>query len=313
MFKKINFKYLLLISNIIILSSCSFNETSSNSSNSFNVTSKNESSNNISSNDISSSSSEKESSLESNNTLSFNEEITSSSKDEITSSLLSASSSSSTLVINEDNIIDYIFYNLNTCDSFKLITSGNTKATGYNQKTNTNLYYTANQTFSEMNSSSSLVNHSHYALIKKDTIKYKDSDNKDIIETNYSTYKNEFGIIPTINNIFSFDVKKENILKSDLINNENGYILNLTLDNVKSSKDMGIQMKRFGVLKKEPTFKEIKLEINLDNNYKLLSFKSYCSYKITKQVIFDLNLDCTQELVSTFVYNPFDINEVIHF
>ena len=200
---------------------------------------------------------------------------------------------------SDEDIIFKVITKLNDKRNYLVTAKGVTSAKlgfiNYEQNTKTSLYAMDDVFYNDISSESTIVSHYHKLLSDGDSIKYYDSDNKKYIECTKDEYKNLYGRIPNYQNVFNYDITKDDIISTSRSKTDKTYIISYVLEPMKVSCDLRKQMVMFGALDKEPVFTYIELKIFIDEEFNITAFENIEKYKIVKTVLGIKNtMECTQ-------------------
>lgn len=213
---------------------------------------------------------------------------------------------------SDEDIIFKVITKLNDKRNYLVTAKGVTFAKlgfiNYEQNTKTSLYAMDDVFYNDISSESTIVSHYHKLLSDGDSIKYYDSDNKKYIECTKDEYKNLYGRIPNYQNVFNYDITKDDIISTSRSKTDKTYIISYVLEPMKVSRDLRKQMVMFGALDKEPVFTYIELKIFIDEEFNITAFENIEKYKIVKTVLGIKNtMECTQKLNSTIIYDNYEL------
>ena len=190
----------------------------------------------------------------------------------------------------------FYFAKLNQYRTYKTITEGKTKASIvtqpiYSEVIKNEYSYMTNE------SHSSFADTDHKAYYYNNKVVHKDYGEDDWTISSQEDYLNKYGFYPFDQLIEGYLVKEETILSVSITPKDDNYKVVIKLDPETSTNNVKIQMKQFGDLGSYPEFQEVKLTLNLKDDYTPITIDADTSYKVKKGI---LNPKCSQTYTVTF-------------
>lgn len=195
-------------------------------------------------------------------------------------------------------------------NSYKAVTMGKTVAKILFFETTQTIDVTAikgDYSYLRNESHSSLVETVHVAYYHGNTALYSDQHKDDGRTYNKSTineYKNIYGIYPFDKTIEGFDVREKSIKEVTIypVMDVDLHDIKIVFNAEEASKDVVIQMKKFGGLDAAPKFTKLEMIITVDDDYRPVQLVLESEYKAQKGV----ETTCKQNY--TVLYSRFNEN-----
>ena len=190
----------------------------------------------------------------------------------------------------------YYFAKLNQYRTFKTVTEGKTKASIVTQPIHSEVIK-SEYSYMSNESHSSFADTEHYAYYHGGKVVHKDYGEEEWTVSSQEDYLNKYGFYPFDQLIEGYIVKNETLLEVSISPKEDYYEVIIKLDPNTSTTNVKIQMKEFGGLGSYPEFQEVKLTLNLKDDYTPITIVADTTYKVKKGI---LNPKCSQEYTVTF-------------
>ena len=214
--------------------------------------------------------------------------------------------------IDEDNEIEekdykkipsYIYLKLASFSSYKAVTKGKTNAFIVTQNIDA-LVIKGEYSYLRNDSHSSLVNTTHEAYYHEKEALYRDSESGEYTLSDISSYLNIYGTYPFDTSLEGYLISEEHIKSVTKISHENStYTFNVVFDEVTSTNNVKIQMKKFGGLSDYPTFSLIEMNLTFKEDFTLESLSLHSKYKAKTGLI---TANCEQNYVVSYSnYNEY--------
>lgn len=220
--------------------------------------------------------------------------------------------------------IYYALYKLNHTKDFKCTTLGKTIAAGFMEQNTKNLRIVSDkEAFIQTVSDGALkVATQKYfkncgeEIKERKTTKIKDLNpefnNEEIQNIDTKTYLEEYGWLPF--KPYGHIISDDTIIKaSELKKENNNYIINLEMDpnNEKTPYFYQNEVKTTGSLEGYPKFSLINLEFTIDENWRILKVVFHEKMKVTKNFIFNIEVETENNQTDTFEYDNIKIDDEI--
>ncbi len=184
--------------------------------------------------------------------------------------------------------------------SYELLTTGETVATKgiitYTQEIENLEIKHGDEYFQQAISSSSLVNMSHQAFVKGDSVAYRNATSGDISTATKAEYKSVYGISPDDAAIGGYIFNADTIVYAELVseNADGSYTYRYVLDGDTAGANAKLQMKEYGGLSGYPVFSDLTLTLTINSDWTPICITTAAEYTISKSVLGEMS--CTQNL-----------------
>lgn len=200
-------------------------------------------------------------------------------------------------------MIEFLNTNINNYTDYKKTSVGTSKTLSgvdVTQAIENNTYVYSEYVYAHYASNSWAVSFDHKVLLSDTFVNYT-HDKNSYSNVSRQDYSNKYGIVADSINFTGYLIDEDTILSSSIETYDSYYSFIYTLDNDLSSESMKVQMMEFGELKSLPVFDSIKITINIDKNFNILSINTNEIYNTVKRVLFwDEKTKLEQNLTTTF-------------
>ena len=144
-------------------------------------------------------------------------------------------------------------------------------------------------------SHSTFVNTSHEVYFHDGSALHKDQGQDKFTLSDMNSYLGTYGVNP-YDSIEGYLIDKESLTSIEKVESTDNYSFILGLNPEKATTNVRIQMKQFGGLDDYPSFSQIQLTLNLQDDFTPVSISLDSQYKAKK----GMDSDCHQEYTVTF-------------
>lgn len=182
--------------------------------------------------------------------------------------------------------------------SYQTAMSGKTLAFVYEQKISSTVNYANGIWKSYYESTSTLVKLYHHVYVSGDNVVYSHANNKNngtLANQSLSWYRQNFGVAPCDYQLGGYVVDLTTITSASYNKDANGKVTFVISVDGNKSKDMLVQMVKFGGLDNTPTFTELKFTIICENGRDISSYDTYAKYNLKR----GMSMKATMTLTTT--------------